>query len=102
MSGRRPISPDEAEAYELPELRPSDDLDDIDRDKLLGRDQQDSTRARRSGRDEAEEPLLNGSEDGVREVPDQEVIGKGTKIEQLIADVRSLTLTAVIELDGCR
>lgn len=99
-----PISPAEAEAYELPLLTDhgrhdrehgeaskaydADDVSEGEEERLLR-----SSRAGREGlKDEAEELAADVDDEGVapdyiRATQDEEIIGKGSKIEALIARV---------------
>jgi hypothetical protein len=98
-----PISPAEAEAYELPPLAhhgrhdrehgetskdyDADDVSEGEEERLLR-----SSRAGREGpKDEAEELAADDDEgvapDYIRATQDEEIIGKGSKIEALIARV---------------
>jgi hypothetical protein len=79
---RRPVSPIEAEQYELPSLPGRNRLDN---DKL---DSEDGDVRQDGGKHpEEEEALLNDSLGYNGDVREEEIVGKGSKIEQLIADV---------------
>jgi hypothetical protein len=104
---RRPVSPSEAEAYELPSLgkgksrrgsnESDEDEDGLDEEyKLAGGDSDDANFGsalddERGGRKEEvaeeEEALLNELLPDYEGEVLEEMVGKGTKIEQLIADV---------------
>ncbi|WRT69105.1 OPT family small oligopeptide transporter [Kwoniella shivajii] len=79
-----PISPREAEAYELPSLsaesssKPYEDIDEISQEdaRLLGT----SSEIKRGTTDPVDHPVVY-----IRTVEDEEVIGKGSNIEALIA-----------------
>lgn len=102
---RRPVSPSEAEAYELPSLdkgksrRGSNgsDEDGVDEEYKLaggrsndadfGSALHDERGGRKEGVAEEEEALLNELPPDYEGEVLEEMVGKGTKIEQLIADV---------------
>jgi hypothetical protein len=100
---QRPISPAEAEAYELPLLPGSSrqiSSSDYKRDDTRGGHQDEVEDRLGSGRKsnelEEEEALLDEAPDYIGEVREEEIVGKGTKIEQLIADVGWLSLSLCI------
>lgn len=94
---RRPVSPTDAEAYELPTLPKTNprDFDDEDEDhegvKVSSRghaeDNESEDSGAKDGRIEEEEGLLEHQSGYRGEVLEEEIVGKGTKIDQLIADV---------------
>jgi hypothetical protein len=99
-----PISPAEAEAYELPRLADHGDHDrdrgetskDYDADDVPEGEEERLLRSSLAGReglkDEAEELAADVDDeevapDYIRATQDEEIIGKGSKIEALIARV---------------
>lgn len=81
-----PINPKHAEEYELPEIRDGDssDLDTEQASRLNARrgDSEEKLDREEDGQEADDRPLL-----GSTGVEDGEQVGKGTKIDQLIARV---------------
>lgn len=89
---QRPTSPTEAEAYELP-LLPGSSREDVGSSMDYKRDGEGEGgfgSGRKSNDLEEEQALLEESSNYIGESREEEIVGKGTKIEQLIADVSLL------------
>lgn len=90
------VNPKHAEEYELPDIpprSPTAELDDAEEDALLRRSSSRDKLEQGDEGDEADDrPLLggSGSGSGLAAAEEGEQIGKGTKIDELIARVCTL------------